>query len=62
MSNATQSQGRFALSVEEAAQALGLSRATIYRLIRDNRLATLKVRSRRIIPIAAIDAILGTAK
>jgi excisionase family DNA binding protein len=63
MSNSAQPQRRLALSVKEAAQACGLSRATIYRLIADGKLATLKIGARRLVPIGAIDALLaGGAK
>lgn len=49
---------RHALSVEEAARALNLSRATIYRLIKDKRLETVKVGSRRLVRPQALDALL----
>ena len=49
---------RLALSIEETAQASGLSRATVYRLIEPEKLATLKIGSRRLVPVGAIDALL----
>ena len=52
---------RRALSVMETAKAVGLSRATIYRLIEQKRLATLKIGSRRLVPVAEIDALLAKA-
>ena len=56
-------QERRALSIEEAAEACGLSRATLYRLIADGRLATLKIGARRLVPVASIDALLtGSAR
>jgi excisionase family DNA binding protein len=36
-----------------------LSRATIYRLIEQKKLATLKIGSRRLVPVGAIDALLS---
>jgi excisionase family DNA binding protein len=63
MSNTTQKQERRALSIEEAAETCGLSRATIYRLIEQKKLATLKIGARRLVPVGAIDALLnGGAK
>lgn len=54
---------RLALSVREAAKACGVSRATIYRLIEQKRLVTLKICSRRLVPVSAINALLnGGAK
>jgi excisionase family DNA binding protein len=49
---------RRALSIEEAAEACGLSRATLYRLIADGRLVTLKIGARRLVPVTALDALL----
>jgi excisionase family DNA binding protein len=59
MSTNHQPQERRALSIREAAQACGLSRATIYRLIEQKKLATLKVGSRRLVRPEAIDALLA---
>ncbi len=41
--------------VEEAAQALRISRDGIYELIRSGRLKTIKVGSRRLVPLMALD-------
>jgi excisionase family DNA binding protein len=41
--------------VEEAAEALRLSRSVIYELIRSSRLRTVKVGRRRLVPVAALD-------
>jgi excisionase family DNA binding protein len=49
---------RRALSVEEAARAVGISRATLYRLVQQKRLATVKIGSRRLVPVSAIDSLL----
>jgi excisionase family DNA binding protein len=61
MPNNIQVPERRALSVMETARAVGLSRATIYRLIEQKRLATLKIGSRRLIPVGEIDALLAKA-
>ena len=58
MSNNIQKQDRRALSIKEAAQTCGLSRATLYRLIEQNKLATLKIGARRLVPVGSIDALL----
>jgi excisionase family DNA binding protein len=63
MSSNFQQQARRALSIKETAEACGLSRATLYRLIADGKLATLKIGARRLVPVVAIDALLsGGAK
>ena len=49
---------RLALSIVEAARVCGLSRATLYRLINQKKLATIKIGSRRLVPVAAVDALL----
>jgi excisionase family DNA binding protein len=41
--------------VDEAAEALRLSRSSIYELIRAGRLRTVKHGSRRLVPVAALD-------
>ena len=52
-------QERRALSICEAANSCGLSRATLYRLIADGKLSTLKIGARRLVTVAAIDALLS---
>jgi excisionase family DNA binding protein len=59
MSNNTSTLERRALSVQETARAVGVSRATVYRLIEQGRLVTLKIGARRLVPVAAIDALLS---
>ena len=49
---------RRTLSMKEAAVASGLSRATLYRLIGQKKLATLKIGSRRLVRTEAIDELL----
>ena len=61
MSDAKQSPARRALSVKETGEAVGLSRATVYRLIGQKRLSTIKIGSRTLVPVAAIDALLEKA-
>lgn len=58
MSKETEKQARRALSINEAAQVRGLSRATVYRLLKDGKLTTVKIGSRRVVPVGAIDALL----
>jgi excisionase family DNA binding protein len=50
---------RRALSIEEAAKACGLSRATLYRLLSDGKLTTIKVGARRLVPVVALDALIN---
>jgi excisionase family DNA binding protein len=50
---------RLAYSVEEAAEALGISRDLIYDLLRTGELASLKVGQRRLITRQALDAFLN---
>ncbi len=52
---------RRALSVMETARAVGLSRATVYRLIEQNRLVTVKIGSRRLVLVASLDNLLEKA-
>jgi excisionase family DNA binding protein len=51
-------QPRRALSIREAAHSCGLSRATLYRLIAQSKLVTVKIGSRRLVRSEAIDALL----
>jgi excisionase family DNA binding protein len=59
MSNTLQKQERRALSIKETAQVCGLSRATLYRLLNDGKLTTIKVGARRLVPVASIDTLLA---
>jgi excisionase family DNA binding protein len=52
---------KLAYSVEEAREALGIGRATIYELINSGRLHSIKVGARRIIPASALAELLGGA-
>ena len=44
-----------ALTVSEACSALRVSKWTLYRLIRSRQLETIRIRRRRLIPLAALD-------
>ena len=46
------------LSIEAAATALGISRATMFRLVREGRVSTIKIGKRRKIKPEAIATIL----
>ena len=51
--------GRLAVSVAEAAAALGVSRALVNQECARGRLHSVKVGQRRLIPVASIEAWLG---
>ena len=59
MSNKSEKQERRAFSINEAAETCGLSRATIYRLIKQRKLATLKIGTDQLVRLEAIDALLA---
>jgi excisionase family DNA binding protein len=48
-----------ALSIREAAQACGISRASVYRLIEAKKLQTVKILGRRLVRPEAIAALLS---
>jgi excisionase family DNA binding protein len=50
---------RLAVSVDDTAGMLGVAPLTIRRMIRDGKLPRIKVGSRTVIPIAAIDRLLN---
>lgn len=52
--------GRAVLHLKEVAQVLGLSRTTIYRLIRDGKMRVIRVGSRTLVPIDVVEAILSS--
>jgi excisionase family DNA binding protein len=52
---------RRVLSVQETADALDLSKASVYRAINSGKLGSVRVGARRLIPLAAIDALLAGA-
>lgn len=45
--------------VDEAAEALRISRDTIYELIRSGRLRTIKVGTRRLVPLVSLHEYVG---
>ena len=47
------------LGVEEAARLLNVGRSTVYDLIRSGRLRSIKIGRRRLVPRAALDALLA---
>jgi hypothetical protein len=47
-----------AVSIDQAVKICGVSRASIYRLIDSDKLQTVKVLNRRLIPLASIDRLL----
>lgn len=47
--------------INQAAASLGVSRSTIYRLIREDQLAAVRVRNRTLIPTASIRALVSQA-
>lgn len=59
MSGNNEGVKRLALSIREAEHASGLSRATLYRLIASGKLMTLKIGARRLVTVAALEALLS---
>jgi excisionase family DNA binding protein len=47
------------LSVPEACEMLGLSRSSIYALMRMGSLESISIGRRRLIPVAAVDALIA---
>jgi excisionase family DNA binding protein len=52
---------RLAVSKREAATLLGISLRTINEMIARGEIASVKIRRRRVIPLACLTAIIGTA-
>ncbi|HEV2572011.1 MAG TPA: helix-turn-helix domain-containing protein [Beijerinckiaceae bacterium] len=50
-----------AMSMPDFARALGISRATAYRLMKDRKLKTITVGDRRLVPMTEINRILSEA-
>jgi excisionase family DNA binding protein len=59
MSSNVLEEKRRALSPREAERALGISHASLFRLLKSGRLKRIKVGSRTLIPVNAIDALLN---
>ncbi len=54
-SESTESHGlRLLVSVEEAAEALAISRTAVFRLLREGRLRSVKIDKRRLIAVSAL--------
>jgi excisionase family DNA binding protein len=53
---------RLAYSLEESAQAIGLSRRTLYNLIEAGSLRTVKLGRRRVVPVEELTRILADAQ
>lgn len=51
-----------AYSIPEAARLTGLSRATIYNMFADGRLASLKIGKRRLVERAALDRLFDASR
>lgn len=49
---------RLTLSIKETAQQLGLSKSTIYNLIKSGQLETLKLGRRTLIPLKSVEALI----
>lgn len=49
------------LSIEEAGKALGISRSTVYLLLAENALVSVKLRRRRLVTVASVEALAVSA-
>jgi len=49
------------ISVRDAAQRLGIATITAYRMAEDGRLKSIRLGGRRLVPEAAIEALISTA-
>lgn len=47
------------LTTTEAAQRLGIGRSTLYDLIRTNRLRTVKIGARRLVPVESLGDVIA---
>jgi excisionase family DNA binding protein len=57
----TEASGRRAYHVREAVSAFGLSKTTLYKLIKSGQLQSVQVAGRRLIPADAIEALLSNS-
>ncbi len=49
---------RLALSIQEAGQALGLGRTTMYRLVKEGKIPTVRIGGRILVPVNRLSEIL----
>lgn len=56
--SSTEASERLSVSVEEAAEMLSIGRSSVFNLLNDGLLASLKVGKRRLIPVAELRAFL----
>jgi excisionase family DNA binding protein len=56
------SQDRLTLTVEEAAQVLGVGRTVAYRLVREGRIPAIRLGAKWFVPKAALEAFLASAE
>ena len=61
MANTTKSAGPLTISMQEAADRLGVSLFTIKKLIYQGELPSIKLGARRLVPVAAIDKLVADA-
>jgi excisionase family DNA binding protein len=47
------------VSIREAAKALGVGRSTVYQMLSDQRLDSVKLYRRRLITVESIDRVIG---
>lgn len=56
--SSTEASERLSVSVEEAAEMLSIGRSSVFNLLNDGLLASLKIGKRRLIPVAELRAFL----
>jgi excisionase family DNA binding protein len=54
-------EGRLTVTVEEAAQLLGISRTTAFQAVRSGEIPAIRVRRRILVPVAALNDLLRGA-
>ena len=54
--------GKLAYTVSEAAEAIGLSKSTVFEMLKDGRLRGLKLGHRRLIRRSELEAVLDAAE
>ena len=61
MTNTTKSASALTISMQEAADRLGVSLFTVKKLIYQGELPSIKLGARRLVPVAAIDKLVADA-